>query len=95
VKLTGRQKSELKALSEIRPGQGLWSGVEPHNCDEDLAFYLHNGLVMHLGKGMGYRLTNAGQAALERSDAEAVTKSMHDEARLLLANKPKRFGKQP
>lgn len=35
------------------------------------------------------------RAALERSDAEAVTKYMHDEARLLLANKPKRFGKQP
>lgn len=35
------------------------------------------------------------RAALERSEAEAVTKSMQAEAQRLLANKPKRFGKQP
>lgn len=68
VKLNGRQKSELTALSKIGPHERMWHGVEPHNCDDDLAFYLKNGLVMHLGKGMGYRLTTAGREALERED---------------------------
>lgn len=68
VKLNGRHKSELRSLLGLRVGQGLWHGVEPHDCDEDLAFYLRHGLVMHLGKGMGYVLTTAGRAALERSE---------------------------
>lgn len=68
VKLNGRHISELTALSKIGPHECMWSGVEPHNCDEDLAFYLQNGLVMHLGKGIGYRLTTDGRAALERSE---------------------------
>lgn len=35
------------------------------------------------------------RAALERSEAEAVTKSMHAEAQRLLANKPKAYGDNP
>jgi len=61
AKLTGRQKSELTAL--IRK-PGIWAGVEPSKADDDLAFYLINGLVRYLGTGKGYRITPAGRAAL-------------------------------
>ncbi|HAU76312.1 MAG TPA: hypothetical protein DCW88_12515 [Agrobacterium sp.] len=40
-------------------------------------------------------ITDAGRAALERREAEAVTKSMHAEAQRLLANKPKAYGDNP
>ena len=41
------------------------------------------------------QLFSVRRAALERSEAEAVTKSMHAEAQRLLANKPKAYGDNP
>lgn len=62
IKLTGRMRSELRTLAQL---PGRWSRVEPHNCDPDLAFYLSNGLVRHLGAGKGYVITEAGREALK------------------------------
>lgn len=61
MRLEGRQRAELMSL---RKSPGLWSRVEPHNCDDDLAFYLRHGLVRHLGEGKGYEITHAGRRAL-------------------------------
>lgn len=68
VKLNSIQKGQLRNLLKIGPNESLWSKVEPHKCDSDLAYFLDNGLVTHLGFGKGYRITNAGRAALERSE---------------------------
>lgn len=65
IKLPGRMRSELKTLAQL---PGRWSRVEPHNCDPDLAFYLSNGLVRHLGTGKGYVITDAGREALKAKD---------------------------
>lgn len=67
VKLTGRQKSELTTLSR-KPG--IWAGVEPSKADDDLAFYLINGLVRYVGAGKGYEITPAGRAALTEGKDE-------------------------
>lgn len=68
MKLTGKQKHELGQLAALGPFESLWSGVEPYNSDEDLSFYLANGLVRHRGERKGYAITDAGRAALERSE---------------------------
>lgn len=62
MRLTGRQESELRALSR-KPG--LWSGVQPYASDSDLDFYLRTGLVRHIGTGKGYEITDAGRSALQ------------------------------
>lgn len=67
AKLTGRQKSELTALTR-KPG--IWAGVEPSKADDDLAFYLINGFVRYLGTGKGYKITLAGRAALTEGKDE-------------------------
>lgn len=65
--LSGRQKSELTA---IQRSPGLWSGVEPYQCDADLDFYLRHGLVRHMGAGKGYEITEIGSRALSAQERD-------------------------
>lgn len=62
MKLTPRQISELSQLN-IKD-MTLWGGVPPEKADPDLSMYIHRGLVEWVGAG--YRITDAGRAALDQ-----------------------------
>jgi len=61
MKLTGRQRSELRSLATAGK---LWGGVPPQEADASLSMYIHKGLVTW--EGDGYVITEAGRALLSQ-----------------------------